>query len=147
VTFADVSSLTYTARIVQETLRKYPIWFVMRRTLTEVQLGEASLPAGAEVIISPHALHHDERYFASPERFWPDRWTPEFTAGLPRGAFIPFGGGNRQCLGNTFAQTEIVITLATIAARWRLVPTRPARVKFTSAPYPNGLLMKAIPRN
>lgn len=147
VTFADVSSLVYTGQVVQETLRQYPIWFVMRRTLTEVRLGDVTLPAGAEVIVSPHALHHDERYFSEPQRFTPDRWTPSFTAGLPRGAFIPFGGGNRQCLGNTFAQTEIVITLATIAARWRLVPTRPARVKFTSAPYPNGLLMKAVPRN
>ena len=147
VTFADVASLPYTARVVQETLRMYPVWFVMRRTLTEVRLGDTTLPEGAEVIVSPHALHHDARTFPSPERFWPDRWTPEFTAGLPRGAFIPFGGGNRQCLGNTFAQTELVITLATIAARWRLVPTRPARVRFTSAPYPKGLFMKAVPRN
>ncbi|WP_112271109.1 cytochrome P450 [Lentzea terrae] len=147
VTFADVDKLTYTTQVVQETLRRYPIWFVMRRTLTEVQLGGATLPPGAEVIISPHALHHDERYFSSPHRFSPDRWTPSFAASLPRGAFIPFGGGNRQCLGNTFAHTEIVITLATVAARWRLVPTRPARVKFTSAPYPDGLLMKAVPRN
>ncbi len=147
VTFADIPSMTYTAQIVQETLRKYPIWFVMRRTLTEVRLGDVTLPAGAEVIVSPHALHHDERHFPQPQRFSPERWTPEFTAALPRGAFIPFGGGARQCLGNTFAQTEIIITLATIAARWRLVPTRPARVKFTSAPYPHGLLMKAVPRN
>jgi cytochrome P450 len=147
VTFADVGSLVYTEQIVQETLRMYPIWFVMRRTLTEVQLGTATLPAGTEVIVSPHALHHDPRHFADPWRFDPGRWTPEFAAGLPRGAFIPFGGGTRQCLGNTFAHTEIVITLATVAARWRLVPTRPARVKFTSAPYPHGLLMKAVPRN
>ncbi|MFI6101346.1 cytochrome P450 [Lentzea sp. NPDC051213] len=147
VTFADVAALPYTGRIVQETLRKYPIWFVMRRTLGEVRLGDVVLPEGAEVIVSPHALHHDPRFFPDPRRFSPDRWTPEFTAGLPRGAFVPFGGGNRQCLGNTFAQTEIVITLATVAARWRLLPTRPARVKFTSAPYPNGLFMKAVPRN
>ncbi|MET9627332.1 cytochrome P450 [Lentzea sp. NPDC006480] len=147
VTYADVDDLVYTGQIVQETLRHYPIWFVMRRTLTEVQLGEATLPQGAEVIISPHALHHDERYFPSPQRFQPDRWTPSFLSSLPRGAFVPFGGGNRQCLGNTFAHTEIVITLATIAQQWRLTPTRPARVKFTSAPYPTGLLMKAVPRN
>lgn len=147
VSIADVPALAYTGQIVQEVLRKYPIWFVMRRTLVDVQLGDVLLPPGAEVIVSPHALHHDDRYFSSPLRFDPGRWTPEFTAGLPRGAFIPFGGGNRQCLGNTFAQTEIVITLATVARRWRLVPTRPARVKFTSAPYPDGLLMKAVPRN
>ncbi|MEV6244201.1 cytochrome P450 [Lentzea sp. NPDC051838] len=145
-TYADLDQLVYTGQIVQETLRQYPIWFVMRRTLTEVDLGEATLPPGAEVIISPHALHHDERYFPEPQRFNPDRWTPSFTAGLPRGAYVPFGGGNRQCLGNTFAHTEIVLTLATIASRWRLTPTREARVKFTSAPYPNGLLMKATPR-
>ncbi len=71
VTFADVSSLTYTGKIVQEVLRKYPIWFVMRRTLTEVQLGDALLPAGAEVIVSPHALHHDARFFPSPYAFRP----------------------------------------------------------------------------
>ncbi len=147
VTFADVDNLVYTGQIVQETLRRYPIWFVMRRTLTEVRLGDVLLPAGAEVIVSPHALHHDERYFPNPRRFSPGRWSPSFAASLPKGAFIPFGGGNRQCLGNTFAYTEIVITLATIASRWRLTPTRPARVKFTSAPYPHGLLMKAVPRN
>jgi cytochrome P450 len=147
VTFADVSSLTYTAQVVQETLRKYPIWFVMRRTLVEVQLGDVTLPAGTEVIVSPHALHHDPRFYPDPDRFSPNRWTPEFTASLPRGAYVPFGGGTRQCLGNTFAHTEIVITLATVATRWRLVPTRPARVKFTSAPYPDGLLMKTVPRN
>ncbi|SEQ11420.1 Cytochrome P450 [Lentzea xinjiangensis] len=146
VTFADVASLPYTKKIVQETLRRYPIWFVMRRTLVDVELGDIALPAGAEVIISPHALHHDARHFPEPHRFSPDRWTPEFAANLHRGAFIPFGGGNRLCLGNLFAQTEIVTTLATIASRWRLVPTRPARVKFTSAPYPQGLLMKALPR-
>ncbi|KOV76926.1 cytochrome P450 [Nocardia sp. NRRL S-836] len=146
-TFADLPRLPYAAQIVRETLRRYPIWFVMRRTLTEVRLGPVTLPAGAEVIISPHALHHDPRFFPDPDRFDPSRWTPEFTAGLPRGAFIPFGGGNRQCLGNTFAHTEIVLTLATVAARWRLVPTRPARVRFTSAPYPDGLLMKAVPRH
>ncbi|SDG74709.1 Cytochrome P450 [Lentzea fradiae] len=147
VTFADIPKLTYTTKIVQETLRRYPIWFVMRRTLTEVRLGAATLPAGAEVIISPHALHHDPRHFPDPHRFAPDRWTPELTAALPRGAFVPFGGGTRQCLGNVFAQTEVVLTLATIASRWRLVPTRPARVKFTSAPYPHGLLMRAVPRH
>ncbi|MFD4670774.1 cytochrome P450 [Lentzea sp. NPDC058450] len=145
-TYADLKSLPYTTSIVQETLRKYPIWFVMRRTLTDVQLGDATLPPGAEVIISPHALHHDERTFPNPALFNPDRWTPAFTSSLPRGAYVPFGGGTRQCLGNTFAQTELIITLATIATRWRLIPTRQARVKFTSAPYPTGLLMKAVPR-
>jgi cytochrome P450 len=47
-----------------------------------------------------------------------------------------------------FAQTEVVITLATVLSRWRLVPVpgKPVRTKFTSAAYPSGLLMTAVPR-
>jgi cytochrome P450 len=68
---------------------------------------------------------------------------------VPKGAFIPFGAGTRQCIGNSFAITEITVVLATVAARWRLVPVpdQPVRVKFTSAAYPSRLPMTAVPRN
>jgi cytochrome P450 len=127
----------------------YPIWILMRRTTEEVELGDVRLAPGSEVIVSPHALHFDPRSFREPDRFDPDRWTPERAGKLPRGAFIPFGAGARQCIGNVFAQTEIVIAVATVAVRWRLVPVpgRQVRVKFTSAAYPSSLPMTAIPRN
>jgi cytochrome P450 len=146
-TFADVPRLTYTAAVVNEVLRKYPVWILMRRSTAPVDLGGVRLPAGAEVIVSPHALHHDPASFPQPHRFRPDRWISDPT-GVPRGAFIPFGAGVRQCMGNVFAQTELVITLATVLARWRLVPVpgKPVRTKFTSAAYPSGLLMTAVPR-
>jgi cytochrome P450 len=121
---------------------------LMRRTLTEVDLGGVRLPEGAEVIVSPHALHHDPASFGDPDRFDPGRWAPERAAAVPKGAFVPFGAGTRQCIGNRFAQNEIAITVATVAARWRLVPVpgRPVRVKFTSAAYPDSLPMTAVPR-
>jgi cytochrome P450 len=148
-TFADVGKLVYLRQVVNEVLRMYPVWFLMRRALAPVELGGTTLPAGAEVIFSPHALHHDPESFEDPFRFDPDRWSPERAARIPKGAFVPFGAGTRQCVGNLFAQTEIVIALATVAAHWRLVPLRgkPVRVKFTSAAYPKGLLMTAVPRN
>jgi cytochrome P450 len=120
----------------------------MRRTLTDVRLGDTQLPEGAEVIVSPHALHHDAASFEAPDRFDPDRWSPERAKQLTKGAFVPFGAGSRQCIGNVFAQNEIVITVATVAARWRLVPVsdRPVRVKFTSAAYPESLPMTAVRR-
>jgi cytochrome P450 len=121
----------------------------MRRALEPVDLGGTTLPRGAEVIFSPHALHHDPASFEAPYHFDPDRWSPERAATIPQGAFVPFGAGARQCVGNLFAQTEIVITVATIASRWRLVPVpgKPVRVKFTSAAYPQGMLMTAVPRD
>ncbi|GAB3134582.1 cytochrome P450 [Amycolatopsis stemonae] len=147
VTVDDLARLEYVRQVVDEVLRCYPLWMLMRRTLEDVDLGGVRLPEGAEVIVSPHALHHDPASFAEPDRFDPGRWTrsPE----VPKGAFIPFGAGNRQCIGNRFAQNEIVITVATVAARWRLVPVpgRPVRVKFTSAAYPDRLPMTAVPRS
>jgi cytochrome P450 len=148
VTADDVPKLTYVQQVINETLRMYPIWILMRRTLRPVRLGGVGLPAGTEVTISPHALHHDPRHFPDPHRFDPDRWSPDRAAEVPRGAFIPFGAGNRMCVGTAFAQTEMAVTVATIASRWRLVPVpeRPLKVKFTSTAYPARLSMTAVPR-
>ncbi|MEU7530588.1 cytochrome P450 [Saccharothrix sp. NPDC042600] len=148
VTAEDVPRLVYLGRVVDEVLRKYPVWILMRRALVDVELGEATIPAGGEVIVSPHALHHDPASHDDPERFDPDRWEPERAARLPRGAYVPFGAGARQCLGNLFAHTEIVVALAAIAARHRLtpLPDKQVRVKFTSAAYPSGMLMRVESR-
>lgn len=148
-TFADVGKLVHVNRVVNEVLRMYPVWFLMRRTVAPVELDGVLLPENTEVIFSPHALHHDPASFEDPYRFDPDRWSPERAAKIPKGAFVPFGAGARQCVGNLFAQAEIVVAVATVAARWRLVPVpdKPVRVKFTSAAYPSGLLMTAVPRD
>ncbi|RJQ80796.1 cytochrome P450 [Pseudonocardiaceae bacterium YIM PH 21723] len=148
VSAQDVPKLTYTHQVVNEVLRKYPLWILMRRALEDVELGGTTIPAGSEVIFSPHAMHHNPEVFPDPEKFDPDRWSPERAKSVPRGAFIPFGAGARQCLGNVFAETEIVITVATVLSQWRLVPVpdQPVRVVYTSAAYPSRLPMTAIPR-
>ncbi|MFD4670770.1 cytochrome P450 [Lentzea sp. NPDC058450] len=146
VTIDDISKLPYLGRVATEVLRKYPLWLVMRRTAVEVELGGAVLPPGTEVILSPHTMHHDPVHFPDPERFDPDRWIPERAKELPKGAFVPFGGGIHQCIGNHFALTEIAIVVATVCRRYRLVPDRPVRTRFTNAAYPNDLMMKVVPR-
>lgn len=146
VTIDDVPKLTYLGRVANEVLRKYSLWLIMRRTAEEVELGGERLPPGTEVLLSPHTLHHDPSLFPDPERFDPDRWTPERAKSLPKGAFVPFGGGIHQCIGNHFALTEIAIVAATVFSRHRLVPDRPVRTRFTNAAYPNDLLMKVVPR-
>jgi cytochrome P450 len=148
VTVDDIAELTYTRQVINETLRMYPIWILMRRTVGEVSLNGERIPPGTEVTVSPHTLHFDPRSFTEPDRFDPDRWSPRRVHDVPRGAFIPFGAGNRQCVGNSFAMTEMVVTTATVAARWRLVPVpdRPLRVKYTSTAYPVRLSMTAVPR-
>ena len=72
-------------------------------------------------------MHHDPRYFPDPQKFDPDRWLPERSQKLPRFAYFPFGGGPRQCIGNSFAMMEATLLLAAIAQRFqfRSVPDHP----------------------
>jgi cytochrome P450 len=147
VTFDDVPNLAYTWRVVNEILRMYPIWILMRRARVDVELGGVRLPAGTEFMLSPYSLHFDSRFHAEPDRFDPDRWLPDRAAAVPKGAFIPFGAGSRQCIGNGFAYTEIIVAAVTVLSRWRLVPVsgKPVRIKVTSAAYPSRMPMTAVP--
>ncbi|GAA0210536.1 cytochrome P450 [Saccharothrix mutabilis subsp. mutabilis] len=148
-TLADVPELRYTRRVITEVLRKYPLWIMMRRTGADVTLGGVDLPAGADVAFSPHALHHDPLSHPAPERFDPDRWSPDRAARVPRGAYVPFAGGLHHCPGHQFAQYELAIATATIAARWRLVPVpgTPVRPKVVGLIHPDRLPMTAVPRS
>ncbi|WP_410586652.1 cytochrome P450 [Amycolatopsis sp. lyj-23] len=146
--FPDVAKLGYLQRVVREVLRMYPIWLLMRRALRDVELGGVRLPAGTEVMFSPFALHFDPGFHEDPARFDPDRWLPDRAARVPRGAYIPFGAGGRQCLGQAFAQLEITLVAATVLAGWELLPVPgvPVRVTVTSAAYPDRMPMTVVPR-
>jgi cytochrome P450 len=146
--FEDLPDLEYTHRIVNEVLRRTPPLILMRRAREDVELGGVALPAGSEVAVSQHTLHRDPRWFPDPGRFDPDRWAPGRAAGLPKGAFIPFGAGARLCPGHVFAPTEIGIVAATIGARWRLVPVpgRKVRAQLKATMQPNRLPMTVVPR-
>ncbi len=78
-------------------------------------------------------VHRDARWFDDPDAFRPDRWAEERARQLPRFAYFPFGGGPRQCIGNTFAMMEAVLVLATIAQGCRLTLVPGQRV--TPTPY------------
>jgi pentalenene oxygenase len=112
--------LAHTRRLIDETLRLHnPGWIVTRRTRRPVRLGDWELPAGADILWSPYALHRDPELYADPLSFDPDRWLPDRPQ-PPRGAYIPFGAGKRRCIGDQFSLTWSVVLTAVIAARWRL---------------------------
>jgi cytochrome P450 len=125
---ADLASLPFTKRIVTESMRLYPpAWIIGRRAVDAYAIGDYRLPPRTIVIICPYVIHRDARWFEEPDRFLPDRWTPEFESSLAPFAYVPFGGGPRRCIGESFAWMELVLLLSTIAQRWRLrlVPGHP----------------------
>jgi cytochrome P450 len=89
--------------------------------------------AGAFVIIPTWVVHRDVRSFDKPEEFCPERWDRDDARHLHRFAYFPFGGGARQCIGNTFATMEAILILAAIAQRFRLTLVPGQRV--TPMPY------------
>ena len=125
---SDLPSLGYVERVVTEAMRLYPpAWIIGRRAIDAYALGDYTVPPRSILVMSPYVMQRDPRFYADPERFDPDRWTPEFRAALPKFAYFPFGGGPRQCIGESFAWMELILLVATIAqqCRLRLVPGHP----------------------
>lgn len=120
-TLADLSKLSLVAGVVKETLRLYPsFWITVRDVVQECEIGLYTIPAGARVCIMPWVVHHNPRYYPEPEVFRPQRWTEEFSTALPKLAYLPFGAGPRQCIGNNFALMEAQIVLTTILQHYKL---------------------------
>jgi cytochrome P450 len=115
----DLPNLPYARAVIKESLRIYPPAYTFaREAIEDNQVGPYSIPKGSVVFISTWALNRNELYFPEPEKFDPERWTPEFEKSLPKYAFIPFGGGPRVCIGEGFAMTEAMIILAMTAQRF-----------------------------
>jgi cytochrome P450 len=120
-TLEDLPQLRYTEMVFAESMRIYPpAWAMGRQSTAPLALGPYRFPAKTYFFFSQYVMQRDPEYFPDPLRFDPERFTPEAKAVRPRFAYFPFGGGGRQCIGESFAWMEGVLILATIAQKWRL---------------------------
>jgi cytochrome P450 len=122
-TAADLPHLRYTKMIWEESLRLYPpAWSLHTRVgRAEDRLPSgAVLPPGAWVFISPWSVHRNARWFPDPNRFDPERFSEEVKRTHTPYSYIPFGAGGRRCLGESFAELEGLLILATVASRYQL---------------------------
>ncbi len=123
-TVADLPHLPFASAVFSESMRLYPpVWAMSRYLVEDRVVGGYLLPAGSTLLLSQWVVHRDEKWWPEPERFDPTRWIGDrVDPNRPRYAYFPFGGGPHQCIGNSFAQTEGVLALATISRHWMLEP-------------------------
>ncbi len=122
-TLEDLAKIPYLDWVLNESMRLYPpAWLQMRFVAKETELDGVRLPVGTLIILSQWVIHRLPEIWADPEVFRPERWDPENKQQLPAGAYFPFGGGPRTCIGMPLSQLEASIILATILQHYTPQP-------------------------
>lgn len=123
-TYADTENLVYTLCVFKEGLRLYPsAWVLGRKAIENDVLNGYTIPAGAVLAISPYTIHRHPDFWENPEDFEPERFLPENAVGRHHFAFIPFGGGPRQCIGNNLALLEAQLIIPMVLQQFDVLLT------------------------
>jgi len=146
--FEDLGKLVYTRAVIQETMRMYPVGWMIPRVATEADVIDGvTIPKNAMVVMSQYATHRDPRFWRDPDTFEPERFLEE-SPNLPRYAYFPFGGGPRQCIGHHLATAMMQLVIASVIPRVTMTHASktPVALQSTITLRPRGgLRMKLRP--
>lgn len=123
-TLACMNRLTYAGMVLQETLRLRPAvaWLARTAVADDVIAGHV-VPAGARVMLGTKLYQSDPEFWPNPDVFEPERFSPENAASHHPCAWLPFGKGQRFCLGKDFALMEGKLILAMALQRFDFMPS------------------------
>lgn len=146
---SNVAKLPYLTAVCQETLRIYPILMTafVRIVKIPIKIMGYELREGTAIVPSIYLAHHREEVYPQSKQFKPERFLERQYSPYE---YLPFGGGNRRCIGMAFAQYEMKIVLATVLSEFQVSlankrPVRPVRRGLTIA-APAGMRMVATPQ-
>lgn len=118
----DLLELVYTGWVLNETMRLYPpVWLTTRQTIQPDEILRHRVDPETLIILSPYTVHRHPKFWEEPRRFAPMRFSAEHVAKRPPYAYIPFGGGSRPCVEDTFTLTGTHLILARITQHFRLL--------------------------
>ncbi len=121
ITVGDLAQMPYLECVLKESMRLLPVNTVFtRQSTTNITWTDCSISKNSFILISPWTLHRRADMFTDPLTFNPDRFEVKVRSQIPKFAYLPFGGGQRICLGQAFAITQMRINLATILQRYCL---------------------------
>lgn len=144
-----IKEMHYVTNIFKEALRLYPpVGFFARETREDRKMRDKLVKKGSGVVVAPWLIHRHERFWKNPHEFDPTRH--ESKSNIKKDTYMPFGMGERICIGQGFAMQESVLILANIIRKYKLeleenfVPDIVGRLTIRSA---NGMRIKFIKRN
>lgn len=140
-TFDDAPKLTFTRALLQETLRLRPsAWQVTRTAVADDEIDGFHIAAGTQILIPIYGVHHHPEVWPRPTEFDPDRFGSADAGQRHKMAWIPFGAGQRVCIGRDFAMIEGQLALAMVAQRFRLRSLRSVapRPRLSTTLRPSG---------
>jgi cytochrome P450 len=121
--------------VLEETLRMYPpAWIGPRRSVGPFQFEGIDVPGDAYVNYCSWASHRLPDVWRDPERFDPERFAPGAREAIPKGAYVPFGGGSRTCIGMRFGQLEVRTIATLILSRFQLELPRNFKLSIRQMP-------------
>lgn len=119
--FEHIMELPYIRQVTEEVLRLYPpVWFFTRKAIKADKLGDYDVLPGTDIFISPYYLHRHPDYWEQPEKFNPERFTPEAIKQRHKFVYIPFSAGPRRCIGDFFGIVESQIHFGLMARHFRM---------------------------
>jgi cytochrome P450 len=122
-TIDELAKIPYLDWVLDESMRLYPpAWLQMRLVAKETQIDGVKLPVGTLLVLSQWVMHRLPEIWQDAEVFKPERWDPANEQHIPPGAYFPFGGGPRTCIGMPLAQLEAKVILASILQRYTPQP-------------------------
>ena len=122
-TSEDLARIPYLDWVLDESMRLYPpAWLQMRLVSKESEIDGVKLPVGTLLVLSQWVMHRLPEIWQDAGVFKPERWDPANEQNIPPGAYFPFGGGPRTCIGMPLAQLEARIILASILQRYTPQP-------------------------
>ncbi|MDT0643371.1 cytochrome P450 [Zunongwangia sp. F363] len=115
-----LKSCPYTVAVIEESMRLYPpVYFIDRVNLEEDEFEGLHIPKGSSLLFSIFEIHRHKSHWKSPENFQPERFLEGGKKHEP--FYYPFGAGPRKCIGNNFAMYEMVLTVAELVSRYRIL--------------------------
>lgn len=143
---SDIKEMKYLTNVFKEALRLYPpVGFFARQSKGEAKIRDKVLQKGSGVVVAPWLIHRHDDFWDAPHEFKPDRHNEN----IPKEKYMPFGLGERICIGQGFAMQEAIIILANILREFKLelkdgfVPDVVGRLTVRSA---NGMMIKMSKR-